>query len=44
MKGGLPAADPIAVVPVWTRTWVTYGDPAKPIAGRATVDLGIVGR
>lgn len=33
MKGGLPARLPIAVLPVWTPTYVPYGDPAKPIAG-----------
>lgn len=31
MKGGLPAAEPIAVIPVFPLTYVPYGDPAKPI-------------
>lgn len=31
MKGGVPAKLPIAVVPVWNRSYVVYGDPAKPI-------------
>jgi hypothetical protein len=42
MTGGVPANVPIAVVPVWTRQQVWYGDPAKPIAGSippATVAL-----
>ena len=33
MKGGIPAALPIAVVPVWTTRSAPYGDPAKPISG-----------
>jgi hypothetical protein len=32
MKGGIPAKIPKSVVPVWHRKYVTYGDPAKPIA------------
>jgi Peptide-N-glycosidase F, C terminal/Peptide-N-glycosidase F, N terminal len=32
MKGGIPAKIPKAVVPVWNRKYVAYGDPAKPIA------------
>jgi hypothetical protein len=32
MKGGVPEKEPIAVVPVWTRRSVVYGDPLKPIA------------
>lgn len=36
MKGGTPARLPISVQPVWTATYVPYGDPAKPIAGVAT--------
>ncbi|MEP7119609.1 MAG: peptide-N-glycosidase F-related protein [Byssovorax sp.] len=31
MTGGIPAALPVAVVPVWTMRSATYGDPAKPI-------------
>ncbi|MFO0761491.1 MAG: peptide-N-glycosidase F-related protein [Byssovorax sp.] len=31
MKGGVPEKEPIAVVPIWTRRSVVYGDPAKPI-------------
>jgi hypothetical protein len=30
MKGGVPAKIPVAAVPVWTRQYVVYGDPAKP--------------
>jgi peptide-N-glycosidase F-like protein len=33
MKGGIPAALPVAVIPVWTMRSAPYGDPAKPIAG-----------
>ena len=35
MKGGTPARLPISVQPVWTATYVPYGDPAKPIASVA---------
>lgn len=31
MKGGIPAALPVAVMPVWTMRSAVYGDPAKPI-------------
>jgi Peptide-N-glycosidase F, C terminal/Peptide-N-glycosidase F, N terminal len=31
MKGGIPAALPVAVLPVWTMRSAVYGDPAKPI-------------
>lgn len=34
MKGGIPAKEPIAAVPVWTRTAAVYGDPAKPVASQ----------
>ncbi len=34
MIGGLPEKEPLAVVPVWTRTGAVYGDPAKPIPGQ----------
>lgn len=37
MKGGIPAALPIAAIPVWTPRAVVYGDPAKPIEGAAPV-------
>ncbi len=33
MKGGIPAALPVAVMPVWTMRSAVYGDPAKPISG-----------
>lgn len=32
MKGGVPAKVPSAVVPVWNRRYVVYGDPMKPVA------------
>jgi hypothetical protein len=32
MTGGIPAALPVAVIPVWTMRSAVYGDPAKPIA------------
>jgi hypothetical protein len=32
MKGGIPAALPVAVLPVWTMRSAVYGDPAKPIS------------
>ncbi|MEZ4312904.1 MAG: PNGase F N-terminal domain-containing protein [Polyangiaceae bacterium] len=32
MKGGVPDKLPVAVVPVWNRRYVPYGDPLKPIA------------
>jgi hypothetical protein len=32
MTGGIPAALPVAVMPVWTMRSAVYGDPAKPIA------------
>ena len=32
MKGGIPAKLPVAVVPVWRRSYAVYGDPAQPIA------------
>lgn len=35
MKGGVPAKVPVAVVPVWRRSYVVYGDPAKPIEAGA---------
>ena len=35
MTGGIPTPLPIAVLPVWTPRAVTYGDPAKPVAGGA---------
>ncbi len=35
MKGGIPAKVPVAVVPVWNRRYVAYGDPAKPVADSA---------
>src|SRR4029079_11333794 len=35
MKGGIPAALPIAAIPVWTPRSVVYGDPAKPIPDAA---------
>ena len=31
MKGGIPAALPVAVLPVWTMRSAVYGDPARPI-------------
>lgn len=31
MKGGIPAKEPVAVVPIWNRTYAVYGDPAKPL-------------
>jgi hypothetical protein len=34
MIGGVPDRRPVAVVPVWNRTYVVYGDPAKPIAAQ----------
>ena len=34
MTGGVPAKRPVAVLPVWPRTYVAYGDPAKPISGQ----------
>ncbi len=34
MKGGLPAKEPVAVVPVWNRTYTVYGDPNKTIAAQ----------
>jgi hypothetical protein len=35
MTGGAPARLPIAVVPVWTMTYVPYGDPARPVPSSA---------
>ncbi len=35
MKGGIPAKVPVAVVPVWNRQSVVYGDPLKPISASA---------
>jgi hypothetical protein len=32
MTGGVPAKVPAFVMPVWTATYVPFGDPAKPIA------------
>ncbi|MFO0590553.1 MAG: peptide-N-glycosidase F-related protein [Polyangiaceae bacterium] len=31
MTGGVPEKEPIAAIPVWTRTAAVYGDPAKTI-------------
>jgi hypothetical protein len=31
-QGGVPAREPIAVIPLWDETQVEYGDPAKPLA------------
>ena len=42
MTGGIPDNEPVAVMPIWTRTSVVYGDPTKPIGTSApaqTVDL-----
>ena len=36
MKGGIPEKLPVAVVPVWNRQYVIYGDPAKPIGDTVT--------
>lgn len=33
MKGGVPAKEPVAVLPVWTMHSGVYGDPAKPLSG-----------
>lgn len=33
MKGGVPAKEPIAVLPIWTMHSGVYGDPAKPLTG-----------
>ncbi|MDC3985076.1 peptide-N-glycosidase F-related protein [Polyangium jinanense] len=35
MKGGIPAKLPVAVLPVWDRRYVAYGDPSKPVSGSA---------
>jgi peptide-N-glycosidase F-like protein len=32
MKGGQPAREPIAVIPIWTQRDAVYGDPARPIS------------
>jgi Peptide-N-glycosidase F, C terminal/Peptide-N-glycosidase F, N terminal len=37
--GGLPARDPIAVVPLWAPQRVVYGDPARPVDVTTTVDV-----
>lgn len=34
MTGGIPEREPIAAIPVWTRTGAVYGDPAKTIASQ----------
>ncbi|NUP07467.1 MAG: hypothetical protein HOW73_15565 [Polyangiaceae bacterium] len=34
MTGGVPEKRPVAVIPVWNRTSVIYGDPAKAIPGQ----------
>lgn len=33
MKGGVPAKEPLAVVPLWTLKSGAYGDPKKPLSG-----------
>lgn len=35
MHGGVPAALPVAVLPVWTPRSLVYGDPMKPVADAA---------
>ena len=35
MKGGIPAKMPVAVLPVWNRQSVVYGDPLKPVSDSA---------
>jgi hypothetical protein len=35
MTGGIPERVPVAVLPIWDRRSVPYGDPAKPIATTA---------
>jgi len=35
MTGGIPAKIPVAAIPIWRRSYVVYGDPAKPIEGSA---------
>ena len=37
--GGLPAADPVAVVPLWAPHRVVYGDPARPVDAQATLEV-----
>ncbi|HVV85740.1 MAG TPA: peptide-N-glycosidase F-related protein [Kofleriaceae bacterium] len=37
--GGLPAHDPVAVVPLWAPQRLVYGDPARPIDVAATVQV-----
>jgi len=42
MKGGVGAHDPIAVLPIWQRTYAVYGEPTKPITTSVppqTIDL-----
>jgi hypothetical protein len=39
MHGGIPAALPIAVVPVWNPVSLVYGDPSKPIATAAPAQM-----
>lgn len=34
--GGLPAQDPIAVLPLWAPHRLVYGDPARPLDAEAT--------
>lgn len=44
MKGGVPGKVPVAVVPVWNRAYVPYGDPAKPVSGSVpAVDVALPG-
>ena len=44
-EGGLPARDPIAVLPLWAPQRVTYGDPAHPIDVHTSVAIpaGVTG-
>lgn len=35
MKGGTPAKTPVAVIPVWNRQYVAYGDPLKAVSDSA---------
>lgn len=39
MKGGVPAKEPVAVVPVWGRTYTVYGDPAKSISSQVAPQM-----
>ncbi|MCE9577039.1 MAG: hypothetical protein K8W52_28085, partial [Deltaproteobacteria bacterium] len=44
-EGGLPARDPVAVVPLWAPQRVSYGDPAHPIDVHTSVTIpdGVTG-